>query len=104
VPPGHRYVIEHMDVSCRRNRAHVYVKLMIRSPCMFRHITLTRWPGQTWWGEDSEKETAPPIMVRGSANTFLFSNGKVHGSSIVPTDTHVQIWGYLEPACEAEGF
>jgi len=105
VPPGHRYVIEHMDVSCGRNCAHVDVELITRSPCMFRHIALPRWPGQTSWGEDSEKRTAPPIVVRGSSeNTFLFSNGKVFGSSIVPPDTYVQIWGYLEPACGTEGF
>ena len=44
-------------------------------------------------------DSAVPIVVNGSsANSFLFSNGESKNSSVVPRDTYIQVWGYLERA------
>jgi hypothetical protein len=56
-------------------------------------------------GEEAESPSVEPILVQGStANFFLFSNGEVRGSSTVPPDTCLQVWGYLEPTYDAESF
>ena len=105
VPSGHRFVIEHLDVSCWAKNDQVDVRLITRSRHMFRHLTLSCWPEQPPVGENAQTETAAPILINEStANTFLFSNGEVHDSSTVPPDTYVQVWGYLEPAYDGESF
>jgi hypothetical protein len=103
VPSGHRYVIEHVQVSCWAKTEHVDVQLVTRSSHMFRQMSLTAWPKQPSIGETAEAEIPAPILVQGStANTLLFSDGGTHNSSTVPPETYVQLWGYLEPTCEAE--
>ena len=105
VPHGHRFVIEQVNVCCWAQFEHLDVQLLTKSPHMFRQVTLTCWYEQPSLGENCETGTAAPILVHQStANTFLFSNGDVHSSSTVPRDTYVQVWGYLEPAYEPEGF
>lgn len=103
VPSGHRFVIEHLDLSCWAKNGHIEVQLVTRSPHMFRQVTLTRWPEQRPLGQNGQAGTTAPILVNEStANTLLFSNGELHSSSTVPPETYLQLWGYLEPAYEAE--
>jgi hypothetical protein len=103
VPYGHRFVIEHMDISC--SSGFVDVQLVTRSRRMFRSLTVTDWLNRAPSPEDVGSSSAAPIQVHGSsASTFMFGNGAVHNSSTVPQDTYVQVWGYLEPAYDAERF
>ena len=96
VPNRHRFVIEHVTVSSPAASASD-VQMVTRSKQMFRQMTLTCTPTET--------DTAHPILVPGSTNnTLLFSKGVEHCSSIVPTDTYVQLWGYLEPTDDAISF
>jgi hypothetical protein len=98
VPCGHRFVIEHIDVSCWAKNERVEVQLVTRSRHMFRSLTVTDWPRRTSLGEEAEAPSVAPILMQGcTANTFLFSYGEVHGSSTVPPDTGLEVWGYLEP-------
>jgi hypothetical protein len=95
VPSGHRFVIENMHVSCWAKDDLVDVQLVTRSPRMFRQVT--SWPENSPI-DDSLQATGAPLVVSGSTtNTFLFGNGEWHSSSTVPSDTYLQIWGYLEP-------
>lgn len=105
VPFGFRFVIEHINVSCWAKKERVDVHLLTRSRHMFRSLTVTDWPRHTSLGEEAESPSVAPIVVHGSsANAFLFSNGEVHGSTTVPPDTYLQVWGYLEPTYDAESF
>lgn len=105
VPSGHRLVIEHVKLSCWSKHEHVEIHLVTESRHMFRLMWLTSWPEQASLGDNAETGTAVPILVRGStANTLLFSNGSARGSSTVPPDTYVQVWGYLEATHDGESF
>jgi hypothetical protein len=103
VPSGHRFVIEQMDISCTSGS--VDVQLVTRSRRMFRSLTVTDWLNHAPSTEEPGSPSAAPIQVHGSsASTFMFGNGALHNSSTVPPDTYVQVWGYLEPAYDAERF
>jgi hypothetical protein len=102
VPSGHRFVIEHVNVSCWAMDDRVEVQMVTRSPRMFQHISLasTNHPLAAAAWQPSDVST--PILVHGSTdNTLLFSNEKERSTSTVPRDTYVQMWGYLEPAGDA---
>lgn len=93
VPSGHRFVIEHLNISCSAANPHLLVQLVTKSPYMFRNLTLCNSPGELNRGEVSS-----PIQIQGfTTNMFLFSNGELRNSSRVPPDTYLQVWGYLEP-------
>ena len=93
VPSGHRFVIEHLNISCWAENPHLLVQLITKSSHMFRNLTLCNSPEELNRGEASSA-----MQIHGSTtNTFLFSNGTLHNSSTVPADTYVQVWGYLEP-------
>jgi hypothetical protein len=97
VPSGHRFVIEHITISCWTRNGTMQVRMITRSRHMFRRLTLdsgTReQPGRTF-----EFGAGASILVHGStANTLSFNNSTDYSSSTVPPETYVQMWGYLEP-------
>ena len=105
VPRGHRFVIEHVDVSCWGNGIPLSVHLVSRSPRMYRSVTLEcaldRPSADTSCDATS---SAAGLAIECSSNTFLFSNDEVQNSSTVPRDTYLQVWGYLEPTHWPDGF
>jgi hypothetical protein len=101
VPSGHRFVIEHITISCWARNGAMEVQMVTRSRHMFRHMTLVsgtrEQPARTF-----EFGAGASILVHGStANTLLFNNGMDCSSSTVPPETYVQMWGYLEPTEDA---
>jgi len=98
VPSGHRFVIEQVNVSSWGNSGALFMRLVTTSPRMFRSIEVACVPEQSA-GDAVSSAAVTPLVVNGlSANSFLFSDGKVHNSPTVPSDTYLQIWGYLEPS------
>jgi hypothetical protein len=98
VPSGHRFVIEHLKLSCWANCSHLRIRLETKSPRAFRTLTLGCAQESTEPGLSCELLADAPMVVQGSScSTFLFSNGEVANSSTVPEQTYLQIWGYLEP-------
>src|SRR5271169_6088208 len=98
VPSGHRFVIEQVNVSPWGNSGALFMRLVTTSPRMFRSIEVACVPEQSA-GDAVSSAAVTPLVVNGlSANSFLFSDGKVHNSPTVPSDTYLQIWGYLEPS------
>jgi hypothetical protein len=96
VPSGHRFVIEHTDICCWAKDDHIDVEFVTTSSRTYCNRTADRSLLQASTCETAR--AAAPIWVQGSSvTTFLFSNHAVRGSSIVPPDTYVQVWGYLEP-------
>jgi hypothetical protein len=91
VPSGHRFVIEQLLVSGADGQEKVDVHLVTRSRRLFQHLSLA-----------TGSDVATPIVIHGSTeSTLLFRNGIEPSSSIVPPDTYLQMWGYLEPAGDA---
>ncbi len=104
VPSGHRFVIEHLHVSFGSQPNDWDLQLVTKSRHMFRQVTLTCAPEAGLPGEQVQKGTATPIIANESTlNTFLFSSGAAHSSSVVPPESYLQIWGYLEPNYDIEG-
>ena len=102
VPSGHRFVIEHVSVSCWAKGLQIReVLLETRSPHMFRHMTL--WCSSEDLADQSLKtDIDHTFLIEGStANTLLFSDGAGHRLLQVPPDTYVQLWGFLEPTEDA---
>jgi len=98
VPSGHRFVIEHLNISCWAENPHLLVQLITKSPHMFRSLTLCNSEEKLSGAYSHSGLPAAPIQTQGlTTNTFLFSNGDLQNSSTVPADTYVQVWGYLEP-------
>ena len=98
VPSKHRFVVEHVSVSCWADGLEVReVQLETRSRNMFRHMTL--WDASEPSANSSSKtERCVNLTLEGStANTLLFSDGAGNRWLQVPPDTYVQLWGYLEP-------
>ena len=91
VPSRHRFVIEQVTVSGPDEHHKVDVYMVTRSRRMFQHLALT-----------SSTNAMAPLLVHGSTdNTLVFSNGALGSSSTVPSDTYVQLWGFLEPTEDA---
>jgi len=98
VPSGHRFVIEHTDICCWAKDDQLDVEFVTTSSRTYRNLTSNRSLLQVSSCEEATTSAREPIWVQGSSvTTFLFSNHEVQGSSIVPADTYVQVWGYLEP-------
>ena len=92
VPPGRRLVIEYLDIACWGRSPRPLVQLTTRSEDMFRNVTV-RCSSSEGYGVSPTW----PVQIKGStSSTFLFSSGSMRQSPIVPTDTYVQMWGYLE--------
>lgn len=105
VPTGHRFVIEHVYVSQSAKAGHADVHLVTKSRYMFRHLTLNGWPEQPSPDEGPDgSPTTQLVMHESTTNTFLFSDGEARSSSTVPPDSYLQVWGYLEPLNQAEGY
>jgi hypothetical protein len=105
VPSGHRFVIEHADICCWAKDDHLDVEFVTTSSRTYCSRTSDRSLLQASPCEDCAAPASEPIWVQGSSvTTFLFSNHEVRGSSIVPPDTYVQVWGYLEPTNVTVGF
>jgi hypothetical protein len=102
VPSGHRFVIEHVNVSCWAVDDRVEVQMVTRSPRMFQHISLASTSHPQAAAAWQRSDVSTPILVHGSTdNTLLFTNEKERSTSRVPSDTYVQMWGYLEPTGDA---
>jgi hypothetical protein len=102
VPAGVRFVIEHLDVSCGRTGPPVSVLLVTKSRYMFRQLCLNGCARQPSPDENAEAGDMTPILVHETtANTFIFGDGDGRSSCVVPPDTFVQVWGYLEPTHDA---
>jgi hypothetical protein len=98
VPSGHRFVIEQVDVSSWGDSGALTMHLVTNAPRMYRCIEVAYLHEQQA-DATAIVVTATPLVVNGlSANTFLFSHREVRNSATVPTDTYLQIWGYLEPS------
>lgn len=92
VPPGRRLVIEYLDIACWGRSPRPLVQLTTRSEDMFRNVTV-RCSASEGYG------VSPmwPVQIKEStSNTFVFSSGGMRQSPVVPVDTYVQMWGYLE--------
>lgn len=98
VPSGHRFVIERVNVASWGDDGALSMRLVSLSPLVYRSIEITCLSEPS--ADDVASDvTATPIVLNGSsANSFQFSDRKVHGSPAVPADTYLQIWGYLEPS------
>jgi hypothetical protein len=98
VPPGHRFVVEHVDISCWAQDDQLEVELVTKSSSRCCKLTQAHSPSQPLPDGNARAGAAAPVWVQGSSvSTFLFSNAEVHDSPIVPPETYVQVWGYLEP-------
>ena len=98
VPSRHRFVIENLDILCGADVEHLQVQFVTRWSHMYRDMPL-RCPLDAPNEGKVSDDSAVPIVVNGSsANSFLFSNGESKNSSVVPRDTYIQVWGYLERA------
>lgn len=105
VPSGHRFVIEHMNISCWAENPHLFVQLVTKSPHMFRNLTLCTSAAELAGADRYPALPATPIQIQGlTTNTFLFSDGELKNSSTVPPDIYVQIWGYLERSSFPDSF
>lgn len=105
VPSGYRFVIEHTDIGCWAKDDHLDVEFVTTSSRTYCNRTADRSLLQASPCGDAAAQACEPIWVQGSSvTTFLFSNHEVQGSSIVPPDTYVQVWGYLEPTDVTAGF
>jgi hypothetical protein len=97
VPSGHRFVIQQVNISAWGDNGALSLRLVTTSPRMCRRIPVASFPAQSA-ADDASGAAVTPLVVNGlSANTFLFSDRKLHNSPTVPSDTYLQIWGYLEP-------
>ena len=105
VPSGHRFVIEHVNVCCWAKDDQLDMKFVTTSSCTCHNLNSDQLVLQASPCWDARAQTAEPIWVQGwSLTTLLFSNHEVQGSPIVPPDTYVQVWGYLEPTEVIAGF
>ena len=85
VPSGHRFVIEHLNISCWAENPHLLVQLITKSPHMFRSLTLCNSEEKLSGAYSHSGLPAAPIQIQGlTTNTFLFSNGDLQNSSTVP--------------------
>jgi hypothetical protein len=104
VPSGYRFIIEHTDICCWAKDDHLDVEFVTTSSRTYCNRTADCSLLQASPTGDNAR-ACEPIWVQGSSlTTFLFSNHAVQGSSIVPPDTYVQVWGYLEPTDVTAGF
>jgi len=105
VPSGHRFVIEHADICCWAKDDRLDVEFVTTSSRRYCHRPSDSPLLQASPCDEATSPVSEPIWVQGSSvTTFLFSNQQVRGSSIVPPDTYVQVWGYLEPTNMISGF
>jgi hypothetical protein len=105
VPSGHRFVIEHADICCWAKDDHLDVEFITTSSRTYCNRIPERSLLQAPPCEGGMASASEPIWVQGSSiTTYLFTTHEVHGSSIVPPDTYVQVWGYLEPTNVMTGF
>jgi hypothetical protein len=101
VPSGHRFVIEQVNVSSWGDSGALTMHLVTNSPRMYRCIELA-YLQEPQADATAAVVAATPLVVNGlSVNTVLFSDRKVHNSPIVPSDTYLQVWGYLESSSVA---
>jgi hypothetical protein len=105
VPSGHRFVVEHVNIACWAKDDRLTVQLVTKSSSRCCTLTQAHSPLQPLTNDAAGVHVVGPIWVQGSSvSTFLFSNGEVHESSVVPPETYVQVWGYLEPMNGAVSF
>jgi hypothetical protein len=98
VPSGHRFVVEQVNIACWAKDDHLDVQLVTKYSSRWCNPTQALSTSPASPDSDEGAQAVEPIWVQGSSvSTFLFSNAEVHDSSIVPPDTYVQVWGYLEP-------
>ena len=92
IPQGRRLIIEYLDIACWGDSPRPLVQLTTKSEDMFRNVTVRSSDSQGY----GVSPTWPMQIKEATSNTFLFSSGSMRQSPIVPHDTYVQMWGYLE--------
>jgi hypothetical protein len=97
LPPGRRFIVEYVKISCWGPTPHLLVQLTTQSKSMFRNMMLCS-AYEELSGVCTVTPASPLHLWEATANTLLFSYGDVRHSATVPDDTCVQMWGYLEPA------
>ncbi len=98
VPTAHRFIIEQVNVSWWGDGGALSMHLVTNAPRVYRCVEVAYFPEHSA-SEAASGVTLTPLALTGlSANTFMFSDRKVHNSSTVPSDACLQIWGYLEPS------
>jgi hypothetical protein len=100
VPCGYRFWIEHISLSLPSEHDVLDVQLATLSQHMIQQVKLRYGSNPNTDGDTTTPKTgaAVPIMVPSStANSLLFSHGMEYGTTVVPSGSYVQLWGYLEP-------
>jgi hypothetical protein len=96
LPLGRRFIVEYVKITCWGPTPHLLVQLTTQSQSMFRNMMLCS-AYEELSGVCTVTPASPLHLWESTSNTLLFSYGDVRHSAIVPTDTCVQMWGYLEP-------
>jgi len=96
LPPGRRFIVEYVKITCWGPTPHLLVQLTTQSQSMFRNMMLCS-AYEDLSGVCTVTPASPLHLWEATANTLLFSFGDVRHSASVPADTCVQMWGYLEP-------
>ena len=100
IPCGYRFWIEHISLSLPTEHDALDVQLATLSEHTIQQVKLRYGCDPTANGDTAKPKTgeaAPIIVPASTASSLLFSNGMEYGSSIVPSGSYVQLWGYLEP-------
>jgi hypothetical protein len=99
LPAGRRFVVEYLKITSSRSDPHLLVQLTTESQSMFRNLTLcSAFDELSSYGGFAVTVAAPVQIWEATTNTLLFTYGDRRYSAIVPADTFVQMWGYLEPS------
>jgi hypothetical protein len=98
VPCGYRFWIEHISLSLPAEHDNLDIQLATLSQHMIQQVKLRYGIDPDAAGDTPKMGAAVPIIVPAStASSLLFSNGMEYGTTVVPSGSHVQLWGYLEP-------
>ena len=100
VPCGYRFWIEHISLSLPSEHDALDVQLATLSEHTIQQVRLRYGCDSNATGDTPQPKmgAAVPIMVPAStASSLLFSNGMEYGTTVVPSGSYVQLWGYLEP-------
>lgn len=98
LPSRRRFVVEYLKITCWRSDPHLLVQLTTESQSMFRNLTLCSAFDELASYDGFAVTAASPLHLwESTTNTLFFTYGDRRHSAMVPADTCVQMWGYLEP-------
>jgi hypothetical protein len=97
LPAGRRFVVEYLRITSWRSNPHLLIQLTTESQSMFRNLTLCSAFDELSIYDGFAVTAASPVQIwEQTTNTLLFTYGDRRYSAMVPTETCVQMWGYLE--------